>query len=99
MFRKLKKNYFMLLMTILTFYFFFNMLDGDRGLISYLEKKAKFNKLNSQQSELTLKIKELKEKNSFLSNNLNLDFVETLIREKFLLIKENEKLYIIKNES
>ena len=99
MFRKLKKNYFMLLMTILTVYFFFNMLDGDRGLISYLEKKAKFNKLNSQQSELTLKIKELKEKNSFLSNNLNLDFVETLIREKFLLIKENEKLYIIKNES
>ena len=99
MIRKLKKNYFMLLMTILTVYFFFNMLDGDRGLISYLEKKAKFNKLNSQQSELTLKIKELKEKNSFLSNNLNLDFVETLIREKFLLIKENEKLYIIKNES
>ena len=39
MFKKLKKNYFLLISTFLIFYFFFNLLDGERGFISYFEKK------------------------------------------------------------
>ena len=36
---KIKKNYFTLVSTILFLYFFFNLLDGERCLISYYEKK------------------------------------------------------------
>ena len=37
-------------------------------------------------------------KNSLLTNNLDLDFIETLIRKNFLLGKKGEKIYIIKDE-
>ena len=36
---KIKKNYFILIITFLFIYFFFNLLGGDRGLISYIKKK------------------------------------------------------------
>ena len=36
---KLKKNYFLLISTFLILYFFFNLLDGERGLFSYFKKK------------------------------------------------------------
>ena len=39
MIAKIKKNYFLLISTFLIFYFFFNLLDGERGLFSYFEKK------------------------------------------------------------
>jgi len=42
-------------------------------------------------------IKDLDFKNSLLSSNLDLDYVETLIRERFLFGKKGEKIYIIKN--
>ena len=45
------------------------------------------------------KIKDLDFKNSLLSDNLDLDYIETLIRERFLFGKENEKIYIIKNDT
>ena len=41
---KLKKNYFLLIVTFLLIYFFFNLLGGERGLISYIEKKKNLNK-------------------------------------------------------
>ena len=39
MLAKIKNNYFILISTVLFLYFFFNLLDGERGLISYFEKK------------------------------------------------------------
>ena len=50
MFEKIKKNYFILVFTILFLYFFFNLLDGERGLISYFEKKSILNELNYEKS-------------------------------------------------
>tara|TARA_B100001057_G_scaffold252504_1_gene252760 strand:+ start:1550 stop:1699 length:150 start_codon:yes stop_codon:yes gene_type:complete len=48
---------------------------------------------------LTENIEDLDFKNSLLSDNLDLDYVEILIRERFLFSKKNEKIYIIrKNE-
>ena len=41
-------------------------------------------------------INDLKFKNSLLSDKLDLDYVEILIREKFLFGKDGETLYIIK---
>ena len=48
---------------------------------------------------LSNKIKNLENKNSLLTDNLDLDYIETLIREKFLFGKDREKIYIKKNEN
>ena len=96
MLNKLKKNYFLLISTFLILYFFFNLLDGERGLFSYFKKKEILINLQVEEAEILKKIKKIKFKNSLLSDNLDLDYVETLIREKFLFGKEGETLYIIK---
>ena len=96
MINKLKKNYFLLIFTFLIVYFFFNLLDGERGLISYLEKKELYYKLNNDQIELEKKVLSLEHQNSLLTENIDLDFIEILVREKFLFGKKNETTYIIK---
>ena len=93
---KLKKNYFILIITFLVIYFFFNLLDGERGLISYIEKKKIYEQLKNNQNILKNKIADLEHKNSLLTENIDLDFIEILIREKFLFGKEGETTYIIK---
>ena len=95
MLKKLKKNYFLLVSTFLIFYFFFNLLSGQRGLISFFEKKQILNDLVNRELLLINQIKDLDFKNSLLSDNLDLDYIETLIRERFLFGKKNEKIYII----
>jgi cell division protein FtsB len=97
MLKKFKKNYFLLVSTFLILYFFFNLLSGQRGLISYFEKKQILNNLQNKEFLLKKQIKDLDFKNSLLSDNLDLDYIETLIRERFLFGKKNETIYIIKN--
>jgi len=96
MLNKIKKNYFLLISTFLILYFFFNLLEGERGLFSYFKKKEILISLQNEEADLTNKIQDLEFKNSLLSNKLDLDYVEVLIREKFLFGKEGETLYIIK---
>ena len=97
MLSKLKKNYFIIISTFLFLYFFFNLLDGQRGLISYFEKKKIVEDQINLKNELANKIEDLEFKNSLLTDNLDLDYIEILIRKKFLFVKEGENLYIIKN--
>ena len=97
MLEKLKKNYFILIITFLFIYFFFNLLDGDRGLISYMEKKDIYEQLKNDQNTLSSKIEDLEHKNSLLTENIDLEFIEILIREKFLFGKEGETTYIIRD--
>jgi len=94
---KLKKNYFLLIITFLIIYFFFNLLGGNRGLISYFEKKEIYNNLLMDQKELSDKTVSLERKNTLLTEDIDLDFIEILIREKFLFGKEGETTYIIKD--
>ena len=96
MLKKLKKNYFSLVSSFLIIYFFFNLLSGQRGLISYFDKKQHLDELKMKETKIINEIKDLDLKNSLLSDNLDLDYVETLIRERLLFGKENEKIYIIK---
>ena len=96
MLNKLKKNYFLLIMTFLFIYFFFNLLDGDRGLVSYLKKKDLNDRLLQKQNNLKDQIADLDHKNLILTKNIDIDFVEILIREKFLFGKKGETTYIIK---
>ena len=97
MLAKIKKNYFILISTILFLYFFFNLLDGQRGLISYFEKKNILENLKNEKIKINNKINQLETKNFLLTENLDLDYIEILIREKFLFGRENEKIYIIKD--
>ena len=96
MLQRLKKNYFLLISTFLIVYFFFNLISGERGLISYYEKKQILNDLKTKELLLINQINDLDFKNSLLSDNLDLDYIETLIRERFLFGEKNEKIYIIK---
>ena len=96
MFRLIKKNYFLLISIFLIFYFGFNFLSGERGLFSYIEKKELLSNLKKEELSLTSNIEEMDHKNSLLSTNLDLDYIETLIRERFLFGKKNETIYIIK---
>tara|TARA_Y100000766_G_C18824226_1_gene564610 strand:- start:176 stop:481 length:306 start_codon:yes stop_codon:yes gene_type:complete len=98
MFDKIKKNYFILIVTFLFIYFFLNLLGGDRGLISYLKKKEIYENLKASQNEIQIKIQDLEHKNSLLTENIDLDFIEILIRDKFLFGKEGETTYIVKQD-
>ena len=97
MFNIIKKNYFLLISTFLILYFFFNLLDGERGLFSYFKKKEILISLQIEEDNLINKINNLEFKNSLLSDKLDLDYIETLIRDKFIFGKESESLYIINN--
>ena len=97
MLARIKNNYFILISTVLFLYFFFNLLDGERGLISYFEKKNILKELKDERKNVVNKINELEIKNSLLTDNLDLDYIEILIRQKFLFGKSGENTYIIKS--
>ena len=99
MFAKIKKNYFLLISTFLILYFSFNLLDGERGLFSYIKKKEILQNLQQSEKNYIGKIKNLEFNNSLLTTNLDLDYIETLIRSKFLFGKKNETIYIITNDN
>ena len=98
MLRLIKRNYFLLISLFLILYFGFNLVSGERGLFSYNEKKELLFNLKNEELTLINKIEDMDHKNSLLSTNLDLDYIETLIRERFLFGKEGETIYIIKND-
>ena len=96
----LKKKKFVLLNIFFTIYIGINIIGGERGLVSYFEKKEILKNLKQQESIIINQISDLEFKNSLLSDNLDLDYIESLIRERFVFGKKNEKIYIIiKNEN
>ena len=97
MLRLIKRNYFLLISSFLILYFGFNLVSGERGLFSYIVKKELLSNLKNEELILISKIEDMDHKNSLLSTNLDLDYIETLIRERFLFGKEGETIYIIKN--
>jgi len=92
----IKRNFFLLISIFLIFYFSFNLVSGERGLFSYIEKKELLSNFKNQELTLIKNINDMDHKNSLLTTNLDLDYIETLIRERFLFGKEDETLYIIK---
>jgi cell division protein FtsB len=96
MLKRLKNSYFLSTSTFLILYFFFNLMSGERGLISFFEKKQILEDFKKKELVLIDQIKDLDFKNSLLSNNLDLDYIETLIRERFLFGKKGDQIYMIK---
>ena len=78
----LKKKKFVLLNIFLTLYVGINLIGGERGLISYFDKKKLFEELEIKEKMLTSKIQDLETKISLVKNN-DLDYLDMLYREKF----------------
>ena len=94
---KIKNNYFLLIFFFLLVYFLYNSFGGQRGLISNNLKKNELDSLKNDKTVLVKEINDLKLKNSLLKDNLDLDYIEILIRDKFIFGKKGEINYIIKN--
>ena len=90
----LKKKYFLLISTFFFIYIVFNFLDGERGLFSYLEKKEIYNQKIQKKSNLTAELNDIEKKILLLTENIDLDYLEILYREKFFYGKPNEKVYL-----
>ena len=85
---------FMLISIFLFLYVLLNLLDGERGLISYYEKQKVIEKLFQEKKSLLLQLNLIEKKNSLLTDNINIDYLDTLYRKKFMVGKVNEKVYL-----
>ena len=94
----IKKNFILILPIILIIYFSLNLLGGNRGLFAYLDKKDQFENLLEKKKFLTIEITKVKKINGLIGENLDKDYLEILIRDKFVVGKKGENTYIIKNE-
>ena len=82
-FKVLKKRKILFINVFLLLYISINLFMGERGLISYYEKKGLLNDLNEEKTFLTKNITDIERKNNLLSEKLDFDFVDTLIRQSF----------------
>ena len=90
----LKKNYFLLVSTFFFIYIAFNFLDGERGLFSYLEKKEIYSQKIQKKNNLSAEFNDVEKKILLLTENIDLDYLEILYREKFFYGKQNEIVYL-----
>ena len=94
-FLKIINNKKITLISIFLFlYVMLNLIDGERGLISYFEKKNTIKNLVEKRKILTNKLNLIEKKNSMLTDVIDLDYLETLYREKFMVGKKNEKVFV-----
>ena len=84
---------FTLITVLLFFYVLFNLLDGQRGLISYYEKQQIKEQLIVEKKALSIKLAMVENKNMLLTDNIDLDYLEILYRKKFMFGKSNEYIY------
>ena len=97
---KIKKNYFVLVCTFLFIYVFFNLLDGERGLISYFKKEKLYNNLKIEKANIKEELNTIEHKILLLTEKIDTDYIEILLRENFFYGKSNEKVYLInKNDN
>ena len=98
MIKKIKDKLLFIIPILLILYFILNLLGGNRGLFSYFEKSNYLNNLKDEEKLIKQAIEELEKSNALLSDNMDTDYIEILLRDKFLLGKKGETVYIIKNE-
>ena len=78
----LKKRKFVLFNIFFTLYIGINLIGGERGLISYIDKKKIYEDLKNKDNLLTKDLEDLEHKISLIKNN-DLDYLDMLYREKF----------------
>ena len=84
---------FTLIAVFLFLYVLINLLDGQRGLISYYEKQKIKQQLIEEEKELSNKLAIVERKNKLLTGKVDLDYLEMLYREKFMVGKSKEHIY------
>ena len=94
----INKKKFTLISIFMILYVTLNLLDGERGLISYYEKQKTIKQLLQEKKSLTLQLDSIEKKNSLLTDIIDTDYLETLYRKKFMVGKVNEKIYISNKE-
>ena len=97
---RLKENLKIVILIILFLYILVNLFGGQRGLFSYIEKREVLKNLQFEERQMLNKIQEIELKNTLLSEKLDYDYIDMLIRDKLMLGKKGETTYIINdNES
>ena len=91
-----KNKKILLLNIFLVLYVFINLIGGERGLISYFEKKNTEIQLTQKVKIFSLKLNDVENKNNLLSKKNDLDYLDKLYREKLLLGTKNEVLIKLK---
>jgi len=92
---KIKENIKFIILTILFLYILINLFGGQRGLFAYIEKKEILENLQIKEKEMLENIKNVELKNTLLSERLDYDYIDMLIRDKLMLGKKGETTYII----
>ena len=72
-----------------------NLIGGERGLISYFDKKSTYEELIKKDKKLTAELKDLDHKISLINKN-DPDYLDILYREKFNYVKEDEIIIKLK---
>jgi cell division protein FtsB len=94
-FEILKKKKFLLFKIFFSLYICINFIGGERGLISYLDKKNTYKKLIEKDKNLTVELKDLDHKISLIKKN-DADYIDMLYRQKFNYVTEDEIIIKIK---
>ena len=84
---------FTLISILLFIYVMLNLLDGQRGLISYYKKQQIKEQLLYEKELLLSKLGSVEKKNSLFTDVIDTDYLEILYRKKFMVGKSNEKIY------
>ena len=85
----LKKRKFLLFNIFFTLYIGINLIGGERGLISYFDKKNTYEELIKKDDDLTVKLRDIDHKISLVNKN-DPDYLDMLYRQKFNYVTEDE---------
>ena len=94
-FKNLKKRKFLLFNIFFTLYIGINLIGGERGLISYFDKKNTYQELSKKDKKLTIELADLNHKISLISKN-DPDYIDMLYRQKFNYVTEDEIIIKLK---
>ena len=90
----INKKKFTLISIFLFTYVVSNLVDGDRGLMSFYDKKNTIEKLTKEKKSLQVKLDQMEKKNKLLTEKIDTDYLEIIYRQKFMVGKKSEKIYI-----
>ena len=90
----INRKKFLLITISLFLYVFINLVDGERGLISYYKNQKIKEQLIQKEISLVAQLNSIEKKNKLLTTEMDLDFLEILYRKKFMVGKSEEKVYI-----
>ena len=93
--KSLKKKKFLLFNIFFTLYICINFIGGERGLISYFDKKETYEELIEEDKSITEELKNLDHKIMLINKN-DPDYLDMIYRQKFNYVTEDEIIIKLK---